>query len=115
MLVFTAQWADSCFYTAPLWHKFANKYATDKVKFIEIDVGKFVRMTKDFKVNTQGVANQLPTLVMLENEREYLRFPPIDFANNKQGKVVNYKERELVKYFDLDSRNLATKHLKDQE
>lgn len=111
VLVFTAGWADTCFYTAPLWHKFANKFSTSRVRFFEIDVHRFPEIAKAFKINTQGVANQLPSLVLLEDEREYLRFPPVDIASGKQGRVVNYKERELVKYFDLDSRHLATKFL----
>jgi len=49
--------------------------------------------------------------VLLEDSREYLRFPPID-ENNKQGRLINWKERELVKYFDFDLRHAATKHLK---
>lgn len=54
------------------------------------------------------MANQLPSLILLEDNVEYLRFPPIDMATGKAGRVVNYKERELVKYFELEARYLAT-------
>ena len=57
MLVFTAKWADQCYYTAPLWHKFANKFTTSKVRFFEVDAAKFPELLKAFKINTQGVAN----------------------------------------------------------
>ena len=38
ILIFTAAWADLCFYTAPLWYKFASKFGTSKVTFFEIDI-----------------------------------------------------------------------------
>lgn len=57
------------------------------------------------------MGNQLPSLVLLEDGVENLRFPPIDEETGKVGRVINYKERELVKYFDLDTRCLATQNL----
>lgn len=48
-------------------------------------------------------------MVLLEDGQEYLRFPPIDVASGKYGRVINYKEKELIKYFDLDNRFLATR------
>lgn len=52
--------------------------------------------------------------MLLEDGVEYLRFPPIDVASGKYGRVINYKEKELVKYFDLDSRYLATHEMQDE-
>ena len=49
--------------------------------------------------------------MLLEDNVEYLRFPPIDVASGKAGRVVNYKERELIKYFDLEARCLATQDI----
>ena len=48
---------------------------------------------------------------MLENEKECLRFPPIDEKTGKSFRVVKYVERELIKYFDLDQRHLSNKGL----
>ena len=44
----------------------------------------------------------------MEDNKEVLRFPPIDYEKAKVSKVVTYKEKELIKYFDLDRRFLAT-------
>jgi hypothetical protein len=68
-------------------------------------------LAASFKVSTDAQQRQLPSIVLLEESREYLRFPPID-EKNKQGRLINWKERELVKYFDFDLRHAATKHLK---
>ena len=51
----------------------------------------------------------MPTLLLLEDNVEYLRFPPVDVTTGKAGRVVNYKERDLIKFFDLEQRYLATK------
>lgn len=53
----------------------------------------------------------MPTLLLLEDNVEYLRFPPIDYKTGAIGKAVNFKEKELVQYFDLDKRYLATNSL----
>ena len=50
----------------------------------------------------------MPTLVLLEDNIEYLRFPPVDYEKGTLGKVISFKEKELIKYFDLDKRFLAT-------
>ena len=51
---------------------------------------------------------QLPTLILMEDNKEFLRFPPIDYEKATMSKVITYKEKELIKYFDLDRRFLAT-------
>ena len=108
ILVFTAQWADQCYYTYPLWVKFANRFSTSKVQFIECNASRFESLCHQFRISTSNMANQLPSLLLLEDNAEYLRFPPIDVTTGKAGRVVNYKERELVKYFELEARCLAT-------
>jgi hypothetical protein len=46
---------------------------------------------------------------LLEDGIEYLRFPPVDPKTGKPGKVIAYKPKELIKYFDFDNRYLATR------
>ena len=55
-LVFNANWCDQCYYTYSLWVKFANKYTTSKMQFIEIDVTQFDSLARHFKVNTGSLA-----------------------------------------------------------
>ena len=50
----------------------------------------------------------MPTLVLMEENKEHLRFPPVDYDKGTLGRVLNFKEKELIKYFDLDKRFLAT-------
>ena len=46
---------------------------------------------------------------MLEDGIEYLRFPPVDPKTGRTDRVVSYKPKEIIKYFDLDNRYLATR------
>jgi hypothetical protein len=50
-------------------------------------------------------------LILFEDGKEISRFPlAADDKNAKNyGNVSNYKEKELIKYFDLDKRYLATR------
>ena len=57
------------------------------------------------------IQGQLPGLVLLENGKEYRRFPPIDPDTGKQARVVAYKEKELINYFNLDDRCMATQDI----
>lgn len=79
------------------------------MQFVDIDCSLFDNIARSFKVNTGSSAGQLPTLILLEDGVEYLRFPTIDVA--KGSASVNYYEKELVRYFDLDKRYLATRDL----
>lgn len=74
-----------------------------------MDVTRFETLARAFKVNTRGTSGTLPSLILFENGNETLRFPPIDTKTGVYGKVVDYKEKELMRYFDLDKRYMATR------
>ena len=54
------------------------------------------------------MAGQLPALILFEDGIEYLRFPLIDLRTGKSSYATEYNEKELIKYFYLDKRFLAT-------
>ena len=45
---------------------------------------------------------------MFENNKEVLRFPFAADEKKHDEKQVHYKEKELIRYFDLEKRHLAT-------
>jgi hypothetical protein len=87
----------------------ALRYSTSKLNFVEVDVHNFDSLARLHKVNS-GVNGQLPTLILFEDGRESVRFPPQDDKADF-SQVLNYKEKELIKYFDLDKRHLATRDI----
>jgi hypothetical protein len=56
LVIFNALWSDSCYFTYSLWAKFANRFTTSKLNFIEVDVSKFESLAKLYKVGTGGIA-----------------------------------------------------------
>jgi hypothetical protein len=107
LLIFNAPWSQTCVFTYSIWVTFANRFSTDNFKFVEVNTRRLEEVCHIFKVNPQD-GNQLPTLVLLEDNKEVLRFPPIDYEKGTLSKVLSYKEKELVRYFDLDRRFMAT-------
>lgn len=48
---------------------------------------------------------------MFEDGEEAGRFPPIDPVTRKIPKVLKYGKREILNYFDIEKRYLATRDL----
>jgi hypothetical protein len=44
----------------------------------------------------------------MEDNKELQRFPPVDYEKGTLGRVLNFKEKELIQYFDLEKRFMAT-------
>lgn len=91
-----------------MWYGYSNRYQTDQLKFLSINVGKHPNLAKRFNINTTGFSKQLPTVMMVEDGEEVLRFPPVD-KDNKVAKVAKYEYKSLLRYFDLESRYLETR------
>jgi hypothetical protein len=74
-------------------------------------VNNFDQLAKKLKVYNMTQSGQLPCLILFEDGKEKLRFPPLDTTTGQIGRVIDYKEKELIKYFDLDQRHLATRDI----
>ena len=75
------------------------------MKFLSVNVSRLPEIAKKYQINVTGFTKQLPTVMIIEDGEESLRFPPVD-KNNKVPKVAKYDYRLLLKYFDLESRYL---------
>jgi hypothetical protein len=76
-----------------------------------VNVAELDNVARNYKISTSGIAGHLPALILFEDGVEYLRFPLIDLKTGKTAYVNEYNEKELIKYFDLDKRFLATRDL----
>lgn len=68
----------------------------------------FPVLAKRYSIDVSGYFVQLPIVVLLKNGNEIVRYP----ANDKNGKpmtVKHYKEKEIIKNFDLENIYLNTK------
>ena len=111
LVIFSAIWSDSCYYAFPLWSRMAHRYSTARLSFVEVDVQHFEGLAREHKVPTNTGSTHLPVVILFEDGREVQRFPCLDEKTKEHMTVVAYKEKELVKYFDLDKRSMATKDI----
>lgn len=96
LAVFNAVWSDNSYFTQTMWVKIANKYTTQRVNFIDLDVGVFSSLARKYNVNTRSTAGQLPTLILFEDGREIERYPFKEEKTGREPVQVDYRERELV-------------------
>lgn len=104
---FYAPFAETCRYTRQIWAEYSLKYATDKLKFFEVNVDALPELAKKYRINTGTYSRQLPTVILFEDGIEESRFPMIS-KEGKIGKAVRFDKRELAKYFNLQERCLET-------
>lgn len=53
VLIFTTEWSDMCYFTYAMWYRFASRFSTEKVKFLEINADKCKKIAKMFKISTE--------------------------------------------------------------
>jgi len=106
---FFADWAETCVYTKPIWIEFSNKYSTKNLRFAEVNLSTLPEMAKTYNINTSAISRQLPTLILFEDGKEVIRFPPYDDASQRYMRVQKYSKKDIAKYFDLEERYLATR------
>ena len=84
-----------------MWAKLSLNYTTPSLNFARIDVDVSPDIAAKNKVITSGIYVQLPILILFKNGEEVARYPWND-KNAKPTKVKFYKEKEIIKYFDLE-------------
>ena len=128
LAIFTAGWNDNCYFTQSLWVKLAARFTTPNLTFIEVDILRFETLARLYRVETSGFEKGLPALLLFEDGKTILRFPlapgtepTLDRKGGWFGSssatqsVPQYYEKELIKYFDLDKRYLATSSVATSE
>lgn len=81
------------------------------MQFLEVNVRLLESVSRAYGVNLTGEYGQLPCAVLLEDGVEYCRFPTKDYQKNSKNMELHYREKELMRYFDLDKRFLATRDI----
>lgn len=84
-----------------MWAKVSLNYTTPALNFAGVDVDGSADIAAKYKVINSGIHIQLPILVLIKNGEEVKRYPWND-KNGKPLKVKFYKEKEIIKYFDLE-------------
>ena len=100
-----------------MWAKISIKYSTPCLNFIKIDVDLLPSLAERYKISNSFFSSQLPVILLFKNGLEIYRFPGYD-SNGKTHAVRVYKEKEIIRLFDLEkihseSNNLIPKNNKN--
>lgn len=83
-----------------MWYAYSERYTTPSLRFLQVNVSRLPAIAKRYHINISGFTKQLPTVLIVENGRETVRFPPIK-EDNKVDRVIKLDYKILLKYFDL--------------
>ncbi len=101
IIMFHADWCESCVYLEPMFSNLVEKYSGPKKKFAMVDIVRHPDIAEDMNIDVSGTTKQLPTLALFSNGREISGLPRID----SRGKVVSTRldRRGVMKHFVLDA------------
>ena len=93
-----------------MWAKMSIKYSTPCLNFIKIDVDLLPELADRYKISDSFFSSQLPVILLFKNGLEIYRFPGYD-SNGKIQSVRVYKEKEIIRLFDLERIHNETENL----
>ena len=54
LVIFSDPLSDNCYFTQSIWIKYANKYATPQMQFLEVNIKYFDSLARTYGVNLSG-------------------------------------------------------------
>jgi hypothetical protein len=72
------------------------------LRFAKVDADAYPSLAERNGLNMDGLYVSLPLIILYRNGEEVFRYP----ANDKNGKpisVKHYKEKEIIRMFDLET------------
>lgn len=94
----TTIWSSACWQAQATFAELSLQYASDRLKFGEIDVGRWPKIAKKFDICIESIPFQLPSFLLFKNGKLVKRLPGRDESWSSKGKLRD----RLVKEFDLD-------------
>jgi thiol-disulfide isomerase/thioredoxin len=98
-----AHWSPQCLYLEPVIADISNNYGSNTVKFGKVDVSRWPSIAKKYRVNLNGLQDQLPTILRFRKGKEDGRIPQI----SEDGKKVyggKFRKQDIIAAFELDAK-----------
>ncbi|XP_067219999.1 thioredoxin-related transmembrane protein 2-A [Chanodichthys erythropterus] len=110
---FYANWSPECQSFAPIFADLSLKYSCLGLKFGKVDIGQYGAVAERYKINPSPLCKQLPSLLLLQGGREFIRRPLVD----KKGRAIgwNFTEESIIQEFNLNEIFQKCKKLKKGE
>ena len=106
-IIFYSNYSDDCLYTDELFTQISLKYCTKSLNFAKIDIDENEELGKKYGVNTHRYQNIIPYIILFVNGKDTERFPGTD-KNGNPLRVKYYREKEIVRIFDLEELKRKT-------
>jgi len=108
VILFYADWHETCITTMPLWADLSNRYTTSQLHFGKVEVDRLPAIAEKCLIDTSGISRQLPSIIVYQKGVEYKRFPVIN-ERGVVGRVLKYSVKEIVTYMEIDRLYLSTR------
>ncbi|KAL6760409.1 hypothetical protein V8C86DRAFT_2555270 [Haematococcus lacustris] len=100
-----APWHARCRHACGLFAELSNRYATDKLRFGQLDVGCWPRIARQLDIELSSVSNQLPTIAMWEGGEERGRVPTSSAGRRRQRSAKwGITKLDIINALELDVR-----------
>lgn len=97
-LMFTASWSSACAQAQATFAELSLEYSSGKLRFAELDVGRWPKVAKRMDISIESIPHQLPAFFLFKHGKLVKRLPLAGESWEKKGKL----KYRLVKEFDLD-------------
>ena len=97
-VMFTAPWSASSTQAQATFANLSLEYASEKLHFAELDVGRWPKVARRFQVSLDAIPHQLPAFLLFKHGKLVKRIPKSDDTWERKGKLRD----RLLSEFDLD-------------
>ncbi|GAB6030213.1 hypothetical protein CHUAL_005885 [Chamberlinius hualienensis] len=105
---FYAAWSPACINLAPVFAELSSEYVLENLKFGKLDVARYPEVAKKFYVNDSSLSQQLPSILIFKDGKEFERRPLVDSKGHLQK--FYFTMDNLKAAFDLNNLYLECKN-----
>ena len=97
-----------------MWAKLSIKFSTPCLNFIKVDVDLLPFLADEQKISNSTLYCQLPVVILYKNGVEIYRYPGYD-AKGRPLQAKAYKEKDMIRLFELDRIHNSTANIIPRE
>ena len=94
----TAAWSSQSRQAEATFAELSLEYASERLRFGEIDVGRWPKVARKYGMAIDSAPNQLPVFLLLKQGKLVKRLPEADQNWERKGRLKS----RLISHFDLD-------------
>ncbi|CAD6188067.1 unnamed protein product [Caenorhabditis auriculariae] len=96
---FFTTWSGECKHTTPVFAALSEKFSLPNLRFAKLDVGRYPKEGERFRVNSNPMSRQLPTICVYKDGKEISRRPLVN--ENHRAVPFVFSQDNCIQAFDL--------------